>query len=150
MVSFTSLMAASRWSGDPSNLVTRACMSILPFFVTREAYARGVPDRLTTPLSDPELVQRTMKVRRVAIQDRKSTRLNSSHVRISYAVFCLKKKKPTHPTRQPSYPTSDRNRQSASLNTSRFGPQQNLKTYTMSVTLTKFSNSTMYSKSRAG
>src|SRR5690554_3564402 len=26
-------------------------------------------------------------------QDRKSTRLNSSHVRISYAVFCLKKKK---------------------------------------------------------
>src|SRR3989442_3956118 len=27
--------------------------------------------------------------------DRKSTRLNSSHVRISYAVFCLKKKKLT-------------------------------------------------------
>src|SRR5690554_7269662 len=27
------------------------------------------------------------------IIDRKSTRLNSSHVRISYAVFCLKKKK---------------------------------------------------------
>src|SRR5690554_7498775 len=27
-----------------------------------------------------------------ATQDRKSTRLNSSHVRISYAVFCLKKK----------------------------------------------------------
>src|SRR5207302_8214157 len=26
-------------------------------------------------------------------QDRKSTRLNSSHVKISYAVFCLKKKK---------------------------------------------------------
>src|SRR5690625_677292 len=29
----------------------------------------------------------------VAPQDRKSTRLNSSHVAISYAVFCLKKKK---------------------------------------------------------
>src|SRR6266699_5667482 len=28
--------------------------------------------------------------------DRKSTRLNSSHVRISYAVFCLKKKKNIH------------------------------------------------------
>src|SRR5438874_6232017 len=28
-------------------------------------------------------------------QDRKSTRLNSSHVEISYAVFCLKKKKKT-------------------------------------------------------
>src|SRR5690606_41335763 len=30
---------------------------------------------------------------RRADQDRKSTRLNSSHVKISYAVFCLKKKK---------------------------------------------------------
>src|SRR5690606_39553558 len=29
----------------------------------------------------------------VASPDRKSTRLNSSHVKISYAVFCLKKKK---------------------------------------------------------
>src|SRR5690242_21576977 len=28
--------------------------------------------------------------------DRKSTRLNSSHMSISYAVFCLKKKKPTN------------------------------------------------------
>src|SRR5690606_39458668 len=29
----------------------------------------------------------------VLLEDRKSTRLNSSHVKISYAVFCLKKKK---------------------------------------------------------
>src|SRR5690606_37373925 len=29
------------------------------------------------------------------VEDRKSTRLNSSHVKISYAVFCLKKKKKT-------------------------------------------------------
>src|SRR5688572_30912066 len=29
-------------------------------------------------------------------QDRKSTRLNSSHSQISYAVFCLKKKKKKH------------------------------------------------------
>src|SRR3712207_7911616 len=28
------------------------------------------------------------------LRDRKSTRLNSSHANISYAVFCLKKKKP--------------------------------------------------------
>src|SRR5690554_7147481 len=39
-----------------------------------------------------------VKRKRLAIHcaseaDRKSTRLNSSHVRISYAVFCLKKKK---------------------------------------------------------
>src|SRR5690349_22704409 len=30
--------------------------------------------------------------------DRKSTRLNSSHVEISYAVFCLKKKKKSYPS----------------------------------------------------
>src|SRR5690242_21043075 len=29
----------------------------------------------------------------ILLQDRKSTRLNSSHMSISYAVFCLKKKK---------------------------------------------------------
>src|SRR5438132_4304389 len=43
-----------------------------------------------------------MQVARVARQrhpperDRKSTRLNSSHTVISYAVFCLKKKKPEY------------------------------------------------------
>src|SRR5258705_9648824 len=34
-----------------------------------------------------------------ASADRKSTRLNSSHLGISYAVFCLKKKKATWPSR---------------------------------------------------
>src|SRR5436305_7004856 len=34
-------------------------------------------------------------------RDRKSTRLNSSHVRISYAVFCLKKKNNHHATTPP-------------------------------------------------
>src|SRR5256885_12994019 len=43
----------------------------------------------------PELVE----VRLVGpCEDRKSTRLNSSHLVISYAVFCLKKKKTTTPT----------------------------------------------------
>src|SRR5690606_40274959 len=32
-------------------------------------------------------------INHIAQKDRKSTRLNSSHVKISYAVFCLKKKK---------------------------------------------------------
>src|SRR5690349_926139 len=41
-----------------------------------------------------DLVQPTIEVARVIDEvDRKSTRLNSSHVEISYAVFCLKKKK---------------------------------------------------------
>src|SRR5690349_24215983 len=42
-------------------------------------------DRNGTVLVVPDLCH--------ADQDRKSTRLNSSHVEISYAVFCLKKKK---------------------------------------------------------
>src|SRR2546430_5349655 len=36
--------------------------------------------------------------------DRKSTRLNSSHSQISYAVFCLKKKKPNKKNLTPSEP----------------------------------------------
>src|SRR5436190_13927946 len=39
-------------------------------------------------------------------RDRKSTRLNSSHTVISYAVFCLKKKKRADPSRI-GYPTGD-------------------------------------------
>src|SRR2546430_11094999 len=41
-------------------------------------------------------------------RDRKSTRLNSSHSQISYAVFCLKKKKtqPREVSRSPMYRTS--------------------------------------------
>src|SRR2546426_9783642 len=35
------------------------------------------------------------RVRVTTLKDRKSTRLNSSHLVISYAVFCLKKKKQT-------------------------------------------------------
>src|SRR5712664_4738773 len=37
---------------------------------------------------------------RKMLEDRKSTRLNSSHDQISYAVFCLKKKKQTKSDRQ--------------------------------------------------
>src|SRR5690554_7373755 len=41
-----------------------------------------------------EDLQKSLKASKGSISgDRKSTRLNSSHVRISYAVFCLKKKK---------------------------------------------------------
>src|SRR5262245_63149380 len=50
--------------------------------------------RVQTSLSTvtPSSVQRRLTTSR---QDRKSTRLNSSHLGISYAVFCLKKKKMT-------------------------------------------------------
>src|SRR5439155_7997019 len=40
-----------------------------------------------------EAIESYRKVLELEPKDRKSTRLNSSHVAISYAVFCLKKKK---------------------------------------------------------
>src|SRR5207249_5652514 len=52
---------------------------------------RGEPLlRLGLLPDEPQLVAQQELQRRL---DRKSTRLNSSHVSISYAVFCLKKKK---------------------------------------------------------
>src|SRR2546426_5806228 len=45
--------------------------------------------------------------------DRKSTRLNSSHLVISYAVFCLKKKKPSHQHREGGLRRSVRRRRTA-------------------------------------
>src|SRR2546430_4381293 len=52
---------------------------------------RSLPRELD-PEVEGEPVTPTRKVKRRLI-DRKSTRLNSSHSQISYAVFCLKKKK---------------------------------------------------------
>src|SRR5258707_2432407 len=46
----------------------------------------GLPDQ---PVDGVVLIHGRVAVR---IEDRKSTRLNSSHANISYAVFCLKKK----------------------------------------------------------
>src|SRR5207302_3662830 len=46
---------------------------------------QGLLERCAHPAHRPQ--------RPAARRDRKSTRLNSSHVKISYAVFCLKKKK---------------------------------------------------------
>src|SRR5207248_1439363 len=40
-------------------------------------------------------------------RDRKSTRLNSSHRTISYAVFCLKKKKKKHPQKETTQKTNN-------------------------------------------
>src|SRR5438067_9137783 len=54
----------------------------------------------TAPLTIAELLSKyhvpgvsIAVIKDFRVQDRKSTRLNSSHVSISYAVFCLKKKK---------------------------------------------------------
>src|SRR5437667_5137936 len=63
---------------------------------TTEIYTLSLHDAL--PISPPR-PRRRAPPRRVESRcgaggDRKSTRLNSSHITISYAVFCLKKKTP--------------------------------------------------------
>src|SRR3712207_7105557 len=62
-------------------------------------WTRSPADRAARPHGDklyapaPKIARTAARVRQE--RDRKSTRLNSSHANISYAVFCLKKKKPT-------------------------------------------------------
>src|SRR5690606_40156705 len=59
----------------------------------RPATGRETPPAHGLSLPDGGTVRRE-----AAGPDRKSTRLNSSHVKISYAVFCLKKKRQTSST----------------------------------------------------
>src|SRR5690554_6973628 len=68
------------------------------FTVRKISHGVGVERTFQThsPLvADIEVKRRGLvrKAKLYYLRDRKSTRLNSSHVRISYAVFCLKKKK---------------------------------------------------------
>src|SRR5438874_10285639 len=69
---------------------------------------RGVVDELALAqlealgLAAARLLDRLAAASPRASRDRKSTRLNSSHVEISYAVFCLKKKKKKSISRKPS------------------------------------------------
>src|SRR5438874_6846633 len=58
--------------------------------------------------TDPKASSRPTKIfvditKLFVVGDRKSTRLNSSHVEISYAVFCLKKKNNRFPRRTATY-----------------------------------------------
>src|SRR2546427_9286007 len=52
--------------------------------------------RFFSPPENPTLTPRRSMSCGMLREDRKSTRLNSSHSQISYAVFCLKKKKKTN------------------------------------------------------
>src|SRR3712207_8396684 len=63
--------------------------------LVREQHEGGRPRRGLRPVPDldPPAVDERRRVAGERLLDRKSTRLNSSHANISYAVFCLKKKK---------------------------------------------------------
>src|ERR1035438_10801190 len=55
-------------------------------------FRRAIPHRTVKLLHRVEFHVRAFAARAALAPDRKSTRLNSSHLGISYAVFCLKKK----------------------------------------------------------
>src|SRR5436309_5243740 len=75
----------------PYTTLFRSDIHFLCTRAAREWWVICTPPR--TPSPDSVSVCSIMWLRRFSTQDRKSTRLNSSHVKISYAVFCLKKKK---------------------------------------------------------
>src|SRR5437660_7449688 len=108
MFLFSSRRRHTRWPRDWSSDV---CSSDLLDLAVRWAEELDIRERHGSPLARERedvaqsriflaTARPTLALQRLepAIQDRKSTRLNSSHVAISYAVFCLKKKKKTQST----------------------------------------------------
>src|SRR2546426_6265937 len=74
---------SSRWMRDPKDLRTLETTELIPADLNSLLYHA---ERMIAAL-------RSFRGRAGDAEDRKSTRLNSSHLVISYAVFCLKKKK---------------------------------------------------------
>src|SRR5207245_9805877 len=94
------------YSPPPSSTLSHlSCASVLSLFfffnatATTEIYTLSLHDALpisarrVAPSPFAECRWRSRPRAPAACRDRKSTRLNSSHGSISYAVFCLKKKK---------------------------------------------------------
>src|SRR5690606_40541806 len=85
--------------GSIAGLAQRRSARRLPALFTIVCGRRSAGKSSTRALRSEVLIVRSRSAFRggpgddlVRILDRKSTRLNSSHVKISYAVFCLKKK----------------------------------------------------------
>src|SRR5690606_41406581 len=80
-------------------LITRITVVLLALAVAawavRTAHRNANPPPAPAPevVATPEEAPPPVEQPAAPTEDRKSTRLNSSHVKISYAVFCLKKKK---------------------------------------------------------
>src|SRR5689334_24625077 len=86
-----------------TEIYTLSLHDALPIFQPDEAEAGAIGDALRGPEAPAAPLDREPRALHQGIaflaregRDRKSTRLNSSHSSISYAVFCLKKKKNKH------------------------------------------------------
>src|SRR2546422_1323795 len=78
----------SRWDGEPATEAVVAPAG-------RERQREIDLDRDQVGIEEARRHRDGVALQPLAVGDRKSTRLNSSHGYISYAVFCLKKKKKT-------------------------------------------------------
>src|SRR2546427_6028342 len=67
--------------------------TLFPYTTLFRSHPSGIGSSRSRTLSRERTSGRTERASTTAPADRKSTRLNSSHSQISYAVFCLKKKK---------------------------------------------------------
>src|SRR2546421_5569746 len=90
---YTTLFRSTWW--DAASVAAGGAIAVIPLVA---GLPQGAPP--CAPCDPASLPG----IDRAALQDRKSTRLNSSHDQISYAVFCLKKKKHDH--NKSSYPHS--------------------------------------------
>src|SRR5256885_9206544 len=80
-----------------------ALLSLQPG-VTKDGYVAGARmDQSNVTLDGVDI--NDAQTSQAGAKDRKSTRLNSSHLVISYAVFCLKKKTKLTTARPPDYTT---------------------------------------------
>src|SRR5690554_7241147 len=86
-IRLNNLKTVTRENGDLVAVSRSGSISVIDEH-GRERELYKLPYGAVISVQDDAKVEAGQKV------DRKSTRLNSSHVRISYAVFCLKKKMP--------------------------------------------------------
>src|SRR5699024_12629692 len=88
-----SLLLASRPSFSFFFIRARRPRALHSFPTRRSSDLPWPPRYVASPVSTSPTPHPSWNVSNLGGGDRKSTRLNSSHVSISYAVFCLKKKR---------------------------------------------------------
>src|SRR5439155_14075684 len=92
MTSRTRIIGSKRRSRESSCVASPPQLGGAPVTCARKHVACSLSLRQAATHTNPNAHDEEDTTTIEAITDRKSTRLNSSHVAISYAVFCLKKK----------------------------------------------------------